>query len=48
VFTDAVLSALERDMPQSQQSFLAIRGLGPAKWAQYGADLLKIIEKHFT
>jgi superfamily II DNA helicase RecQ len=46
VFSDAVLDALVDDHPQSQQSFLAIRGLGPAKWAQYGSDILEIIGNH--
>ena len=46
VFSDAVLDALVDDYPQSQQSFLAVRGLGPAKWAQYGSDILEIISNH--
>ena len=46
VFSDAVLDALVEDRPQSRQGFLAIRGLGPAKWAQYGADILEKIGEH--
>lgn len=48
VFSDAVLGALVADTPKDQHGFLAIRGLGPAKWAQYGIDILRIIQEHQT
>jgi len=46
VFSDAVLDQLITDQPSNRQSFLAIKGLGPAKWANYGTLILEIIEEH--
>ena len=45
VFSDAVLEQLLVIKPINQNSFLSIKGLGPAKWANYGAAILEIIEE---
>lgn len=45
VFSDSVLNALVEEQPQDHRSFLAIRGLGPSKWAQYGIEILAIINE---
>ena len=36
-------------LPGSREEFLAINGLGPAKWKEYGLEILKIIAnpQHF-
>ena len=45
VFSDAVLEQLLVIKPTNQNSFLSIKGLGPAKWANYGAAIIEIIEE---
>ena len=45
VFSDAVLEQLLLIKPNNQSTFLSIKGLGPAKWANYGAAILELIEE---
>jgi len=40
VFSDAVLRALSRAAPKSEEAMLAVPGVGPAKLARYGAAFL--------
>ncbi|MDR7328724.1 ATP-dependent helicase [Corynebacterium guangdongense] len=45
VFTDAVLMALAEAMPADQRELLNVPGIGPAKQAKYGDDLLAILNQ---
>lgn len=44
IFSDAVLTSLISERPITRHAFLAIRGLGPAKWANYGEQIIDIIK----
>ena len=43
VFNDRTLRALAAARPSSEAEMLAVKGVGPAKWEQYGADVLAIL-----
>lgn len=43
VFSDAVLRAVVRARPKNEREFLAIKGLGPAKWDAFGPALLEVV-----
>jgi ATP-dependent DNA helicase RecQ len=40
VFSNETLELLARCPPTDRRAFLAIKGLGPAKWERFGAALL--------
>lgn len=44
VFTDRTLFALVAARPASREDFLAVTGLGPAKWERFGETLVALIE----
>ncbi len=46
VFQDRVIAALEEDRPRSPAALERIPGLGPAKIARFGRDILDIVRRH--
>ena len=44
MFSNDVLMNLAALRPASESEFLAIKGLGPAKFAQFGREILELIE----
>ncbi len=46
VFSDATLLEIASKRPASDADLLAVRGIGPAKLAAYGEELLAIVRKH--
>lgn len=46
VFQDRVIAALEEERPRSLAALERIPGLGPAKIARFGRDLLDIVRRH--
>lgn len=47
IFSDATLIDMCKKMPESEEEFLEVSGVGNAKLAKYGEAFLKII-KQFT
>lgn len=49
IMYEKTLVELATKLPGSREEFLAINGLGPAKWKEYGLEILKIIDNplHF-
>ncbi len=43
VFNDKTLRAIAASRPDSEDSMLAVSGVGPAKWDAYGADVLDLV-----
>ncbi|WP_314008522.1 ATP-dependent DNA helicase RecQ [Rubrivirga sp. S365] len=43
VFNDKTLRALAAHRPTTDAEMLAVKGVGPAKWDAYGADVLRIV-----
>ena len=43
VFNDRTLRALAVARPSSEAEMLAVKGVGPAKWESYGADVLALL-----
>lgn len=43
VLHDRTLYALAASLPQSRAEFVAIRGLGPAKWTRYGEAIIDVL-----
>ena len=43
VFDNKTLAALAAAEPSDEESFVAVRGLGPTKWRKYGAQILDAI-----
>ena len=43
VFPDSVLAALATAPPRSEDEFLAIKGLGPAKWKAFGPEIIELL-----
>jgi superfamily II DNA helicase RecQ len=43
IFSDRVLNAILDERPSSRETFLAIKGLGPSKWAHFGQQILEMI-----
>jgi len=48
VFSNATLAEIVRHCPTSDAALLAIKGIGPAKLTQYGADVLAIVAEHLV
>lgn len=46
VFSDRSLIDMATTYPKTQESFLAINGVGPVKWVKYGRDFLDLILEH--
>ena len=46
VFNDRTLSAIVEAQPMNEADLLEVAGMGPAKLAKYGAELLPIIAEH--
>ena len=44
MFSNEVLTNLAALRPTSEAEFLAIKGLGPAKWGQFGREVLDLIQ----
>jgi ATP-dependent DNA helicase RecQ len=42
VFHDSHLRDLSRALPESEQTFLLVKGMGPARWERYGAEVLEL------
>ncbi len=45
IFHDATLRALCRERPLTKESFLAVKGAGPARWERYGEKVLDVIRR---
>lgn len=45
IASDAVLKAIETTVPQTLDDLVAIRGMGAAKIAAYGNDILQVVRK---
>ena len=43
VFNDRTLRGLAVARPQTEAEMLAVKGVGPAKWDRYGADVLALV-----
>ena len=43
VFNDKTLRALAASRPTTDAEMLAVKGVGPAKWDAYGADVLRLV-----
>ncbi len=43
VFNDRTLRAIASARPETEAEMLAVSGVGPAKWEQYGADVLGLV-----
>lgn len=43
VLHDSALFALAARRPQTEAEFVAIKGLGPAKWSKYGAEIVQAL-----
>jgi len=43
IYPDATLKELARHRPQTEEALLEVRGIGPAKARQFGAETLAII-----
>jgi len=48
VFSNATLAEIARRRPTNDPALLAIKGIGPAKLSQYGADLLTLVADHLA
>ena len=48
VFQRRVILAIDRMRPQSREALLRIPGLGPAKIARFGDDILAAVRRHGT
>jgi ATP-dependent DNA helicase RecQ len=46
IFHDAVLQRIAAERPGSLDELAAIRGIGPRKLEQFGADVLAILREH--
>jgi len=46
VFSDRSLMEMAKHLPQSQEAFLEINGVGPHKWRRYGEKFLELILQH--
>ncbi|MCI9889316.1 ATP-dependent DNA helicase UvrD2 [Micrococcales bacterium 31B] len=46
VFTDKTLEAIAVKLPKAEGEFLAIVGIGPAKFSKYGGDLVRLVAEH--
>lgn len=46
IFSDATLELIVQAEPRSREALLAIKGIGPRTWAQFGLEILEIIQSH--
>jgi ATP-dependent DNA helicase RecQ len=46
VFSNATLAEIARHRPTDEPALLAVKGIGPAKLAEYGKDILTIVQEH--
>ena len=46
VFQRGVIAAIDRARPTTPEALARIPGLGPAKLARFGEDLLALIRRH--
>ena len=46
VLQRATIAAIDRDRPQSREALSKISGLGPAKIARFGEDILAVVRRH--
>ena len=46
VFWDSMLLDMTSSLPRDEQRFRAIKGIGPAKLAKYGAQFIQVIEQY--
>jgi len=46
VLQRATIAAIDRDRPQSREALAKISGLGPAKIARFGEDILAVVRRH--
>ena len=46
VLTQRTLLKIADTCPSSKEELLAVNGFGPAKWKQYGKEILALIAKH--
>jgi ATP-dependent DNA helicase RecQ len=46
VFQDRVIAAIEEERPRSLAALERVPGLGPAKIARFGQDILDIVRRH--
>ena len=44
IFSDATLERIVSAAPHSREALLAIKGVGPRTWAQFGLEILQIIQ----
>ena len=45
VFHDSTLREFARELPESEATFLAVKGAGPGRWQTYGPRVLEVISK---
>jgi len=46
VLTQRTLLEIADTCPSTKEELLAVNGFGPAKWKQYGEQILELISKH--
>ena len=46
VLTQRTLLEIADTCPSTKEELLAVNGFGPAKWKQYGEQILEIVAKH--
>jgi superfamily II DNA helicase RecQ len=46
VFQRGVIAAIDRDRPTTRDALARIPGLGPAKLARFGEDILALVRRH--
>ena len=46
VLTQRTLLEIADTCPSTKEELLAVSGFGPAKWKQYGEEILELIAKH--
>jgi superfamily II DNA helicase RecQ len=46
VFPRSVIAAIDRQRPASRDALAAIAGLGPARIARFGDDILAVVRRH--
>ena len=46
VFQRGVIAAIDRSRPNTHEALARIPGLGPAKIARFGDDILAVVRRH--
>ena len=44
IFSDATLERIVNEAPHTREALLAIKGVGPRTWAQFGLEILEIVQ----